>query len=437
MVFTILSISHLQGYLPALLALRPALLLVVFCAAYAFMNPSKLASGSLFRTWPAKVMLALGILACFSTLFGISMGRAGRFILEDYSKTLVAAFLLISSVRAAPDLRRLVWAVVLGGGVLAYLSIFVVGISKSSGTGAYDANDVGLIMVMTLPLALLLFQVSGPKARLAAAIAMILIGATISKSQSRGAFLGVLSIGVGLLFLLPGVSVVKRLTFVGVAAAAMAIAAPPGYWNSMQTVLDDPKSDYNYNAVNGRRMLAKRGMGYMLSHPLFGIGINNFPMAEGQISDKAKFHVRGTGIRWAAAHNSFVQAGAELGVPGLLLFSSMILGGIVGLSRLRRRLPGTWLNGNPDDRFLYLASGYLPISLLGFAVAGFFVSFAWTDPFYILGALTAGLYACVEARLIVGGQDPRPVQDRRTTRGGGVRQRPAVVMMQGPVPGQA
>jgi O-antigen ligase len=435
---TVLSISKLHGYFPILGALRPALLLVGFCAVYAFMNPKKLASGNMFRTWPAKVILALGVLACFSTLFGISMGNSGKFILDEYSKTLVGAILVITAVRAAPDLRHQVWAVVVGGGALAYMSIFVVGISKTTGGVSYDANDIGLIMVMTLPLALLVFQVSGPMGRLAAGSAMILIGATIAKTQSRGAFLGMLATGAGLLFLLPGVSVLKRVGFVAVAAIAMAVAAPQGYWASMQTILESPKTDYNYTDINGRRMLAKRGMGYMLSHPVFGIGINNFPRAEGMISDKAQFAARGTGIRWAAAHNSFVQAGAELGIPGLLLFTGMIVGGMLGLNRLHRRLPRAWLHGTRDDRFLYLATTYFPVSLLGFAITGFFVSFAWTDPFYILGALTAGLYVCVEARLNGNSPapPPSPSPSRMATRGM-TRPGPGVVLVPGPVPGQA
>src|SRR5256886_14550022 len=80
----------------------------------------------------------------------------------------------------------------------------------------------------------------------------------------------------------------------------------------------------------------------MLDYPAFGIGINNFERAEGTISDKARRSFAGDPIRWVAPHNSFVQVGAELGLPGLILWSSLIVGGIVGMSRLRRRLPPAW-----------------------------------------------------------------------------------------------
>src|SRR5207247_11224361 len=45
---------------------------------------------------------------------------------------------------------------------------------------------------------------------------------------------------------------------------------------------------------------------------------------EGTISPLARLQERGRGVRWGAAHNTFIQVGAELGVPGLLLFIGLI-----------------------------------------------------------------------------------------------------------------
>ncbi len=42
---------------------------------------------------------------------------------------------------------------------------------------------------------------------------------------------------------------------------------------------------------------------------------------------------------------------------------------------------------------------YLPVAWLTFMVSGFFVSFTYYDLPYILGALTAGLYASVDEKL--------------------------------------
>ena len=397
LLLIVLSISKLPGYFGILRVLRPSFLLFGFCLVYAFANPRKLATESIFRFWPAKVVAALGVTACCSAVFGLSLGRSASFIIVDYWKTLAFTFLLMTGVRCAIDFRRMVTAVALGGIVLAYLSIFVVGISKTSSGVTYDANDVGVIMAASLPLVLLVLQTSRGSTKVAALIGLGLVGSTIVKTQSRGAFIGALMVGAGLLFLLPGVAFHKRILSIVGAVAVMAFTAPPGYWDSMRSIIEDPKADYNWDAKNGRRNIAKRGVGYMLAYPVFGVGINNFPLAEGTISDKARFTPAGHGIRWAAAHNSYVQAGAETGFIGLTLWISLLIGGIVGCFRLRGRMPRSWLNqGTADQRFLYLSTAYMPIAFIGFAVTATFVSFAWTEVIYILGALVAGMYAARE-----------------------------------------
>ncbi len=90
-----------------------------------------------------------------------------------------------------------------------------------------------------------------------------------------------------------------------------------------------------------------------------------------------------------------MQAGSELGVPGLILWTSLLFGGLVGLKRMWRRLGPHWARGDPDREFIYLALLYLRVAILGFAATSFFVSFAWIDPIYIVVALVSGVYACV------------------------------------------
>jgi O-antigen ligase len=203
----------------------------------------------------------------------------------------------------------------------------------------------------------------------------------------------------------PHVSILKRVVFLGAVGGALALSAPPGYWQQMQTILK-PSTDYNWSAGDGRREIAKRGMGYMMSYPVFGVGIHNFGRAEGTISEKARRHVPGTGIVWVAPHNSFVQIGAETGIPGLAIWCSLLIGSIVGLTRLRRRLPPSWARGDPEQRFIYFAAVYVPISIIGFTVTCTFLSFAYLDPVYILTAFTAGLLQSCDARLRRDGMVP-------------------------------
>ncbi|HKR08968.1 MAG TPA: O-antigen ligase family protein [Gemmatimonadaceae bacterium] len=392
----VVTLTKIGGYTAILRAVRPALILFAFCVIYALLNPRRLALPNLQKSLTVILLGAIGVTVVGSAAFGISLGRAATYIIDNFSKTLAITFLLIVAARELYDVRKLTWAFMVAGVILAFLSLFVTGISKVSTGVSYDANDVGVFMAMSLPLALLFVMCAEKKReRYFAIIGIALIAATLAKTQSRGAFLGTIAVG-GALLLMPGISVRRRTIFVAAACVTMVVAAPDGYWTAMRSILSDPKADYNWDAVNGRRNLARRGMGYMLSYPAFGVGINNFPMAEGTISDKARYLVRGKGIRWAAPHNSFVQAGAEAGVTGLLLWISLLLTNIVLPLRLSRRIPRSWLSGTPDQRFVAFGARYLPIAQLGFAVTAFFVSFAWLEPLYFFGALIAAFSLIVK-----------------------------------------
>jgi O-antigen ligase len=132
---------------------------------------------------------------------------------------------------------------------------------------------------------------------------------------------------------------------------------------------------------------------------VFGIGIWNFAKAECTISPKIENRPRNEALRCIAPHNSFVQAGAELGVPGLAVWVGLLAGLIIGPLRLRRRLPRSWRVGNAAERFLYSATSFFPVAMCGFAVSGFFVTFAFADPIYLMAALVTGLQLVTVAQL--------------------------------------
>lgn len=402
-----LNVSRFHQHFSWMIPFRPALVLAAVALTWAFVNPRQLSTKGLLDTRPARLILAFGVFACISAPFGLSLGASGTFILGLYSKTIVTALLLVAAIRKGRDLYTFIWAYVLGAGVLAYFSIFVFTLSSGSGNEAerlsnlymYDANDVGLIMLVALPLTLLVLQTSKGIGKLAAAVIIIGIGVTIARTGSRGAFVGLLATGLALLILLRTVPVWKRVGAVVVTGVTLTLAAPAGYWTQMETIAS-PTEDYNWTATEGRKEVFTRGISYMLSYPVFGLGIGNFYRAEciDPVSDKVRFHQPGRGIRCTAPHNSYIQAAAELGVPGLLLWCTMLFGGILGMLKLLRSLPDSWRRGDPEQRFLSLAPMYLAVALVAFAVTSFFLSFAWLDIIYTLTAFLAGLYVSVEQR---------------------------------------
>jgi O-antigen ligase len=277
----------------------------------------------------------------------------------------------------------------------------------------YDANDAGLVLTLSIPLTLLTLQTSRLQGRLLSLLFLYWEWTAIARTGSRGAFVGVLTVALGLLFLANGISITKRVGMLLVAALVLLVAAPQGYWNQMQS-LTNPTDDYNWTERDGRKQIAQRGVRYMLEYPVTGLGINNFSRAEGTISDKAKNWSSGdAGVKWAAPHNSHIEAGAELGIPGLVLWVCMLIGGVVAPLRLRQRLPKSWRRGSGEERFIYAATMFVPISMLGFIVCCTFVSFAYLDPLYVLLAFVSGLYTCSDALLA---RPPRAQDTRARSR---------------------
>ena len=317
LVLLIDTIAKATGEIPAAAAIRPGLLLFGFCAFYAVLKPATSVNMDVFRHRVPQLIIAQAVLACASALFGISLGHSAFYIITIYWKTLAVALLLILSLRNMSDVRYMVWATAAGGVLLAFTSVFIDHIGKTQGNGVYDANDIGTIVVMTLPLVILAVQVAKGLRRLVWIAGLVLIAETIVISGSRGAFIGLLALGLGLLLFLPGVSVVKRLVYLGAITTALTVFAPEGYWESMKNIILNPTADYNWDAGQGRRQVAKRGIGYMFDHPIFGLGIDNFAMQEGMLSDYAKETLAsGHGVKWSAPHNSWVRSRRRNGNSG-------------------------------------------------------------------------------------------------------------------------
>lgn len=403
-VLTVLTVSRVHEHYPLLAKARPALLLVVASVGYAYLNPRYLTHVNVLRLWPMRLVAALGVFACCSAPFGISLGGSALFILGSYAKTLAIAFLIAVSIRHVRDLFTFVWAYVISCGILAYFSIFVFGISKGNSyvtrlnnLYTYDSNDLGVVMMVGFPLTLLLLTLARGTKRWSLLFILVGISATMARSGSRGGFLGFVAVGVAALVLVNSVSAARRLLVLAAAVAALAVGAPQGYWKQMSTILTE--KDYNYTAIDGRKAIVERGIGYMTKYPVFGLGISNFPRAECSISPKLASLRRNGPMKCTAPHNSYVQAGSELGLPGLLIWFSLVFGGIFAPLRLLRRLPNSWRRGTESERFIYSATSYFAVAMVGFAVTSFFVSFAWMDPVYFMAALLTGLYVAARVQI--------------------------------------
>ena len=249
----------------------------------------------------------------------------------------------------------------------------------------FDANDLGMVMVMNIPLAALCAESSRGLPRWVALGVIFASLGVITLTGSRGAFLGLAAVSTCLFFVLRRVPIYRRVASVAALVLGVVMFAPAAYWTQMSTMLR-PSEDYNAKAEIGRVAIAKRGFGYMRERPFSGVGINNFARAEGSRSGRAASK---DGNRWIAPHNTFVQVGVELGFAGLTLWVALLYASSFSLFRLGRKLRQYSL---PESRFLEQCCRYVPVATIGFVVCSTFLSHAYSPPGHCLFAIAAGLH---------------------------------------------
>jgi hypothetical protein len=400
----VVGTSRVHQHYPFMMAMRPALVAFGVGVAYAVLVPRSIDLRNLTRSWTTAALGGLALCAALSIPFGISLGASASRFIGGYAQTLLTTALMVVAIRDWRDLRFMLFAFFIAFAILIWLSLYVFDVAQaSSGIDrlvfdyAFDGNDIGVILVMGIPLALVLFHGRSTVLKLLVLAGMGAALVVVARTGSRGAFVGLAGVGVTLVFLAKHVRLGLRILMPIAAVVVLALAAPPGYWEQMRTIVQ-PQEDYNLQSQDGRLQIAKRGIEYMMRYPFFGVGIGNFGRAEGTISSKARSHLTGEQLMWTAPHNTLIEVGAELGLPALVLWLSLLAAGTAGLALRRARLPANWRHGDDEQRFLYFMTTYLPAAYIGFAATTFFLSFTYNQQFYLLFAYLTGLHILTERR---------------------------------------
>lgn len=317
-----------------------------------------------------------------------------QFLTQGLWKYLVL-FVTVGTAAVDRRARRIVLnAYTVGAAIVAARILSGAGgsvVGRAYAGSTFDPNESALMLLVALPLAVNLGMMKG-KYRYAWWVAAVLVLGAIVKTGSRGGFIGLCAIALWYLARTPGRRKPLAIAAVGVGAVIFTAAAGPEQRERLFSVFN-LKEDYNYTSREGRKEVWKRGFGYMLKNPVLGVGVACFPVAEGVLSGKED---EGFGVKYGAAHNSFIQVGAELGVLGLIAFTGMLAGAFHGTrrgARGGRRRRG--LDPHADeDRLLAIA---IEGGLVAFVVTGFFLSFAYQMVTFFL--LAVGAAAGVSDRL--------------------------------------
>lgn len=406
--YILTAVGRVHQLFPVLETLRPAIVTGLLAIALYVCDRQRTRELRYVLLAPTKWLLALLVWMVLSVPGALVASSSFTLVFDNFIKTVLMYLVIAASVRSVRDVERLAFAYLLGA--VSYsavvMSRFDLGAGDAWRLGRlyyYDANDFATFVVSAIPLGVY-FLHSGRTMtmRAGAAVGLVLLTLGFVWSGSRGGFIALSAVAIFIVARYSAIPLRWRLSATAVVAVVLLTAASDQYWQQMSTIASS--DDYNRKSESGRLQIWSRGLGYMISNPLLGLGPGNFQAAEGRLSPHAERQQYGIGVRWNAAHNSFIQAGAELGIPGLILFSGMIASAFAALGRSGREDPATEPFAAPRSPI----TPALTASLLGFVVGAFFLSLAYSEMLYTLVALAVGLRKVAD----ISTPQPQGLEDR-------------------------
>jgi O-antigen ligase len=278
----------------------------------------------------------------------------------DLAKNLLVFWVLVELVTSVSALAACCIGLVLVAGALSSLSLYQYmtatfasdygGFAQASvreivnGVHMYrlagpigDPNFYALILLVTVPIGLTVLRGRlHPWARVAVAVSIVLTGATVLLTYSRGGGL-VLAIGC-LLALFPFRMHMSRLVPVVLTLPIVLALVPGSVWERMGTVLRPFQDTAEVGRVVDTSVELRLGaqqvaLELFLDRPFGGVGAGNYPVLYQEYSQRL-------GVMAVASefppHNLYLEVAAETGSFGLLAFLPAVFGPLLVLERTRR-----------------------------------------------------------------------------------------------------
>jgi O-antigen ligase len=332
----------------------------------------------------AGILLLFGAFGAFqvlgTTLSSLSFPSNDASTLVSFAILMIATNLLVSTKdRLQMTIRVIVLAETFAS-TWMYRQYYIYHWPRPLGPSS-DPNYEALSLVVTLPLAIWLTRYETRDLwKWVGRICSPILAFAVFLSQSRG---GILALTV--MAALGWWNSQHKTKFVAyfVAATLFMFAIAPGQMLArLQQIQFAGEAETGAEVSTRARVeLAKAGVGMMEAHPLFGIGLGQFKSVEFHYNPVLTDLEPDPKI----AHDTYVQLGAEGGIPTLVLYVGILL---LTLSTCRssQKLPGL-----PEDISALALS--FQLGLIGIMVAEFFLTAQYIKEVWVLISLAPNLYA--------------------------------------------
>jgi O-antigen ligase len=259
--------------------------------------------------------------------------RSFHAVFIEQSSNVLLFFFLYALIDSVAKLKRVLFLAVVSAGLYSAFCL-------ARGTfvderlffgDMFDPNDLSFFVLSFLPFGCLFLTGESRLRRLLSAGALVSGILLIIYSGSRGGFIA-FAVVCGLMAFSKNRSITRSarriLLLAGIPCILFMLL---GTGTSRYSTILNPEGDYNYFDETGRLAIWERGIDLMASNPVTGVGVGCFDEAIGEERKAA-----GLLPKWQAAHNAFIQIGAETGILGLVLFTAMILNALIGFARVKK-----------------------------------------------------------------------------------------------------
>ncbi len=363
-ILTMLLYARIHEVYPGIFGGLPLIKLMAIFTPFAYIV-TKMGDGQKLMEWPRELilMLAIYLIAVVLTPFAYSRQQSIYVLTDPLFKAIIFFILLINLIDTRKRLKLMLEIMVLCslffalGAIKSYLKGEQVYGNRIGGMGNGlfgNPNDLATLFVVVVPFAVI-FALTGKKWK-----RIFYCGATgiffiaVMVTFSRGGFLGLIAITTALVLKLGFGRRIKTMVAATAVMMVMMVAMPAGYGRRISTIFNTEKD--TTGSAQERKMILDRAIEVAVHNAALGVGAGNF-------------HIYS--IQEKAAHNSYLEVAAELGLVGLLAYLGVIFAPMLSLLRIES---GTRKGSRAPDYEVNILSIGIQASLIAYIVCSFFAS---------------------------------------------------------------
>ena len=393
LLFTVAVYARPQDIFPSFDALHLPLVLGI-CSGMAYLGGLLSGISSLYFPRELQIVVLLTLWYLAGIPFAFWSNGSLQVFLQIWVKTLVAFFLLSQTLFSLKRIRSLVWAIILCEFAVSAMTLIERKHAVWDGErlwgfnhGIFGWNYLGIAIAMTIPYLAVLFLSRRSLLRTAVMFGgcLCLMWMLVLTGSRSGPMIVTLSIVLTFFLILRHSSRSRITSFVVALILLMALAeAPQVLWTRLgalwtnSDVTTDQVAASAEESTRARIALLQSAIRYTFEHPLLGLGLGNFMVANGTQSGRAS--------SWAATHNTFIEISSEAGIPALCLFAGLLIIVIRNMSTIGKVWPA-------DPAFLelpFMARATL-VSVVCFVFGGLFANLAYDYYVFYAIAIAVGL----------------------------------------------